>query len=203
VVQRERLHRPTAGVGGFPGRLPDECQRRHYRAGSAQCVDPGSFLQRDYTQNGFDFFAHDTWQVTPGLALNFGVRYSYLGPLADQDHAITTFVPGKGIVGPGNGLDTLYQRDLNNFAPRAGFAWQPRRDGKTVVRGSYGIFYDAPAVAFFASNTGGGNGGAAGVNANPGGTIPVQSRPRPRDWYCETAWTRGRALPCRSSASCR
>lgn len=135
----------------------------------------GSFLQRDYIQDSFDLFLHDNWQVTPRLNLNLGVRYTNLAPLDDRDHTITTFVPGKGIVGPGNGLDSLYPRDWNNLAPRFGFAFQPVRNGSTVIRGSYGIFYDVPAVVFFASNTGGGNGGAAGVNANPGGSLPIQT----------------------------
>jgi hypothetical protein len=135
----------------------------------------GSFLQRDYTQNSVDLFAQDNYQVTPRLNLNFGIRYTYLTPLGDKKNSITTFVPGKGIVGPGNGLDTLYKKDWNNFAPRFGFAFQPVKGGRMVIRGGYGIFFDVPAVAFLASNTGGGNGGAAGVNANPGGPVPVQS----------------------------
>ncbi len=155
-------------------------------AGGATIVRPapgtsveGSFLQRDYTQNSFDLFIHDSFQITPRLNLNAGIRYSSWSPLGDKNNSITTFVPGAGIVGPGNGLDTLYPRDSNNFAPRFGFAFQPHRNGNTVIRGSYGIFFDAPAIAFFASNTGGGNGGAAGVNANPGGPVPIQSLSAP------------------------
>jgi hypothetical protein len=139
----------------------------------------GSFLQRNYTQNSLDWFAQDGWQVTPKLTVNFGIRFSYLGPLGDEKNEITTFVPGKGIVGPGHGLNTLYQRDLNNYAPRAGFAWQPFKGHATVIRGGYGIYYDVPAVAFFAANNGGGNGGAAGVNANPGGPLPIYSLSAP------------------------
>lgn len=135
----------------------------------------GSFLQRDYTQNSFDLFVHDTWRISPSFSLNFGARYTYLSPLADKDNSITTFVPGQGIVGPGHGLDSLYHRDWNNIAPRIGFAWQPTKDGKTVIRGGYGVFFDVPAVVYFSSNTGGGNGGAVGVNANPGGPLPVQT----------------------------
>ena len=139
----------------------------------------GSFLQRDYTQNSLDWFIHDNWQVNSALSVNFGVRFSYLGPLGDKKHEITTFVPGKGIVGPGSGLDTLYHRDLNNYAPRVGFAWTPFKGKATVLRGGYGIYYDVPAVAFFAANTGGGNGGAAGVDANPGGPLPIYSLSAP------------------------
>jgi hypothetical protein len=135
----------------------------------------GSFLQRDYIQDSFDLFLQDNYQATSKLNLNFGVRYTYLTPLGDKKDSITTFVPGKGIVGPGNGLDSLYKKDWNNFAPRFGFAYQPVKGGRMVIRGGYGIYFDVPAVAFLASNTGGGNGGAAGVNANPGGPLPVQS----------------------------
>ncbi len=146
----------------------------------------GSFLQRNYTQNSFDWFIHDNWQVNSALTVNFGVRYTYLGPLADEKHEITTFVPGMGIVGPGHGLDTLYHRDLKDYAPRVGFAWQPFKNKATVIRGGYGIFYDVPAIAFFAANPGGGNGGAAGVNANPGGPLPIYSLTAPPGLVLQT-----------------
>ena len=133
----------------------------------------GSFLQRDYIQDSFDLFVHDNWQVTPRLNLNFGVRYTYLDPLNDKKNSITTFIPGKGIT------TGLYPSDWNNFAPRFGFAYQPFQQARTVIRGSYGIYHDVPAVVFFASNNGGSNGGAAGVNANPGGPTPIQTLSAP------------------------
>lgn len=129
-------------------------------------------LQRDYRQNSFDLFAHDNFQVTPRLNVNFGVRYTYLGPLSEKDNSITTFIPGRGIVAAGIDIDSLYEKDWNNFSPRFGFAFTPKRGGNTVIRGAYGVFFDTPAVSFFASNNPG-NGGAAGVNGNPGGPTPV------------------------------
>ena len=144
-----------------------------YPSNSSGAVIVLGALQRDYHQNSFDWWAHDTVRVTPKLSLNFGVRYTYQGVLHDANNNVTTFVPDKGFVGPGNGLDTLYPKDWNNFAPRVGFAWTPARNGKTVIRGAYGIFYDVPALNFFVANTGLPNGGAAGINANPGGPNPV------------------------------
>ena len=132
-------------------------------------------LQRDYVQNSFDSWVHDTFQVTPTLSLNFGVRFTYHGPLSDKKGTLSTFVPGKGFIGPGSGLDTLYPRDLNNFTPRVGFAWTPKKNGKTVLRGSFGFFNDVPPLNFIVANTGMPNGGSAGVHANPGGTAPVYS----------------------------
>jgi len=130
-------------------------------------------LQRDYVQNSYDGWFHDNWQVTSGLNINFGVRYTYHGPLNDKKNTLSTFVPGRGFVGPGSGLDSLYPRDLNNFMPRIGFAWTPQRNGKTAIRGSFGFFTDVPPLNFIVANTGMPNGGSAGVHANPGGTAPV------------------------------
>ncbi|MFN0103759.1 MAG: carboxypeptidase regulatory-like domain-containing protein [Bryobacteraceae bacterium] len=130
-------------------------------------------LQRDYVQNSFDGWVHDNWQLSPTLNINFGVRFTYHGPLNDKKNTLSTFVPGVGFAGPGSGLDSLYPRDLNNYTPRAGFAWTPRRNGKTVLRGSFGFFNDVPPLNFIVANTGMPNGGSAGVHANPGGAAPV------------------------------
>jgi len=144
-----------------------------YPSNSSGAVIVVGALQRDYYQNSFDWWAHDTLRVTPKLVLNFGVRYTYHGILHDANNNVTTFVPSAGFVGPGNGIDSLYPKDWNNFAPRFGLAYTPGRGGKTVIRGAWGVFYDVPALNFFVANTGLPNGGAAGINANPGGPNPV------------------------------
>lgn len=130
--------------------------------------------QRTYRQNSGDGFLHDVWRATPSLTLNGGVRYTYNGVLYDEENALTNFLPERGLVNVGRDIVHLYPRDLNNFAPRVGFAYALGGEGKTVVRGGYGIFYDIPAVSFFVSN-GGGNGAASGISNNPGGPLPVFS----------------------------
>jgi hypothetical protein len=144
-----------------------------YPTNSSGAVIVQGALQRDYYQNSFDWWLHDTFRVTPKLTLNYGVRFTDHGVLHDAANNVTTFLPGTGFAAPGNGVDSLYPKDLNNFAPRFGFAYTPIRDGKTVIRGGYGVYYDVPALNFFVANTGLPNGGAAGVNANPGGPNPV------------------------------
>jgi len=131
-------------------------------------------LQRLYLQNSFDLWAGDTFRINSRLTLNYGARYTYQGVLHDSKNSITNFIPGQGFVTPNeNGAGPLYPQDWRDLAPRFGFAYTPMADGKTVIRGGYGIFYDVPPLNFFTANTSLSNGGAAGVNANPGGANPV------------------------------
>jgi hypothetical protein len=85
-------------------------------------VGPISFTQRfgvadlSYGQTQWSGFVQDTWRVASRLTLNAGMRFDYQSLLDDR----------------------------NNFGPRAGFAWDVRGTGSTVVRGGYGVYYDQP-----------------------------------------------------------
>ena len=127
--------------------------------------------QRNYYENSVDWFAQDTWKVSQSLTLNIGVRWDYFGPFIDPTNRISTFIPSMGgIIYTGHGIDTIYPRRWNNFAPRFGFAYSPGH--RLVIRGNYGIFYDQPVLkAFGDSNPP--NRGATGVLANPGSVAPV------------------------------
>jgi hypothetical protein len=99
-------------------------------------------------------YAQDDWKVTDRLTLNIGVRYELPSPWMDKFDAINTVVPDPnirskkfpnapiGMLFPGDLPRGLYNTDKNNFAPRFGFAWDVFGDGKTAVRGAFGIFYD-------------------------------------------------------------
>ncbi|MBI1746413.1 MAG: TonB-dependent receptor [Acidobacteria bacterium] len=71
------------------------------------------------------FYIQDGIKVRPGLFLNLGLRYD----VELQDKTPGRFLP--------NGIN----RDKNNFGPRVGFSWDPFNNGKTIVRGGYGIYY--------------------------------------------------------------
>jgi len=92
--------------------------------------------------NAFNFFAQDSVQVTRRLNLNFGLRYEYFGPLHSVNKDLAVFIPGAGMPIQGNGIDSVFKPDRNNFAPRFGFAYQPTANGELVVRGGIGVFFD-------------------------------------------------------------
>jgi hypothetical protein len=112
----------------------------------------------------FGFFAQDTWRVTRKLTLNYGLRYDVeISPL---------FAPATSLNAAAEkslGVIEGIPRDYNNVAPRFGLAWDPKGDGKTVVRAGYGIFYDHPLLAIaFDSVTA--DGGRSVQLLSPGGT---------------------------------
>ncbi len=118
--------------------------------------------------NTFALFGQDAWKLTPRMTVNYGVRYDYEGPLHDGYKNLSIFDPQKGFVFQGNGIDSLYPRDWKNVSPRVGFAFQPRANGDTVVRGSFGVYFDQPVISAFLNNHVSNN-GAIGIQANPVG----------------------------------
>jgi hypothetical protein len=132
-------------------------------------------LRRGIYNKAFDIFAQDTYQVLSSLTLNYGLRYTYNGPFTSNG-VISGFRPGAagadgyGLVSVGSGLDSVYNSNKTNLAPRFGFSYQAA--SKMVIRGTYGIYFDVPNFNGFFDNRPG-NGGAAGVQANPTGATPV------------------------------
>jgi hypothetical protein len=123
--------------------------------------------ERSYLVNSYDGWAHDTFQVNSQLSVNFGVRYTYQGA-PHTAGALYNFIPSQGFV-----TTPLYNPSKVDFAPRMGFAYTPSKNGKWVVRGGFGVFYDVPAVSEFTAAGGVGNGGANGAAYNPVGDSPV------------------------------
>ncbi|HEY2116794.1 MAG TPA: TonB-dependent receptor [Candidatus Angelobacter sp.] len=88
------------------------------------------------------FFAQDSWRLRNNLTLNYGVRYDYeLTPTFAAANALSQSAQDALNITQG------IPRDNNNVAPRVGLAWDPKGDSKTVIRMSYGMFYDHPLLA--------------------------------------------------------
>ena len=129
-----------------------------------------------YTHTGSGF-AEDSWQLTPKLNVNLGVRYDYQQPFYTNPTNLSIFDPNNGgLVVPGSGSGTpqyIYNSNKLDFSPRVGFSYQALKG--TVVRANFGLYYDQPAGQAFFGNIGIPNGGAGGVNNNPAGSEPNES----------------------------
>ncbi len=132
--------------------LPDQ-----YQQGAAQ--------QEHVRTSSFYFFGQDSWKISSRLTMNYGLRWELNTPQKDIGRRVQTFRPGQstqrypclqtatndcasafptGLLFPGEqgvpaGLTTTYYKA---FAPRIGLAWDPQGNGKTSIRGGWGLFYN-------------------------------------------------------------
>jgi hypothetical protein len=123
--------------------------------------------QSEQRWRDLEFYVADSWQASPRLTVDFGVRYSIYYNMVDASDKITSFVPslfnpalgadpcnglleppgtnfcrGAGARGGAEGPNrSLMEQDLNNFAPRVGVAWDLFGDGKTAIRAGLGQFF--------------------------------------------------------------
>ncbi|MBZ5554163.1 MAG: TonB-dependent receptor [Acidobacteriia bacterium] len=106
-----------------------------------------------FRSNVYAGYIQDNWRVKPRLTLSLGLRYEIFTPLTEKFDRIANLdiapnftdasavLPGQ--TGPFFGVfpQSLINGDYNNLSPRFGFAWRPFAKKRTVVRGSYGIFF--------------------------------------------------------------
>jgi hypothetical protein len=134
-------------------------------------VDPRTGTQPEYYRgfraNEFATYFQDDWKVRSNLTLNLGLRWEYFGPPHNFRPGLdSNFYFGSAVTPVPNATanpffpvnsplaaqvargsfqlrdNEIWKKDVNNFAPRVGFAWDVFSNQKLVIRGGGGIFYD-------------------------------------------------------------
>jgi hypothetical protein len=111
---------------------------------------PGDFIQGignphdSFPNVPLGLFWQDSWRVRPNVTLNYGLRYDIEFPPQFKSPTALALA-GYDFLGLQKGIQTA----KHNFQPRVGIAWDPKGDGKTVVRASYGMFYDHPLLGLY------------------------------------------------------
>jgi hypothetical protein len=120
---------------------------------NAEFFDKGGVRQgtdnKRFRQHEYDWYGQDSWKIRPNLTLTLGLRYQLDGVPYEEDANFSNLLvdPASAppltmtIVGPGTGHQ-VYKQDYSNIEPRVGFSWDPWKDGKTAIRGAFGIFHD-------------------------------------------------------------
>ncbi len=110
---------------------------------------------RGYRYRDFALYAQDSWRMTPRLTLNYGLRYEFYGVQHNSDPKLdSNLYYGSGtnlfeqlrsaqmLLAPNSPIGELWKPRYGDLGPRVGFAYALTGDGKTSIRGGYGISYE-------------------------------------------------------------
>jgi hypothetical protein len=142
--QQKPAEEAFAAAGPFPGGVTNPLnypvERVRYGNGlgfstlQAALGFPAGGLGPD---NRIGWYIGDAWKVKPNFTLSLGLRYDRDTGRTDSD-----LPPDPTINAAFPGLGNRIQQPNTNFAPQLGIAWDPKKNGKTVIRAGIGLYYE-------------------------------------------------------------
>jgi hypothetical protein len=97
-------------------------------------------------------YVMDDWRARPNLTLNLGLRYE-AATVPSEAHGKLSNLPSLTSTTPHLGDPFFSNPAKLDFEPRVGFAWDPPGNGKTSIRGGFGIFDNLPLPYLFAATS--------------------------------------------------
>jgi hypothetical protein len=152
----------------------------------------GTRHNANYSLNNSSVFLQDNWRWKPNFTLRGGLKWEYYSPLREDDNlALLPALDGRSVrdalLNPDGRVTFVngdfYKKDLNNFGPAIGFAWDPFKDGRTAVRGGYSLTFVNEETVQVAINAAGSNFGLQAdaflpaVYTTVGAGVPVVPTP--------------------------
>ena len=153
--------------GNLVGGVPDQTTISNYnvaKGGATGNLYPdGTFINRHFKANEFEWYVQDNWRARPNLTITFGIRHTILqtpyeengqqiAPTIDTDawykqrniaalqgqvyEPLLQFAPS----GPANHAPGLWSKQKTNFAPRLAIVYAPNE--KTSIRSGFGLYFD-------------------------------------------------------------
>ena len=156
VLLRNQFHQP--GAFSFTADVTNLAMAS-FLLGMQRTFLQGNGEYKDNRINSFSLFFQDDWHISRKLTVNLGLRYDPFFPWKETKGRIEVFSPAaynagqvssvyinapKGLLFPGdpNVPQWGQKGNFKNFEPRVGFAYDLTGDGKTAIRGGFGMFYD-------------------------------------------------------------
>lgn len=140
-------------LANLAGLLNDDAALYNITSATSGWV-PGAPWVRNYTYDNDALYAQDQWKIRKTLTLTAGLRWDYYSPVNEASglmmqptitngNAISSLLNPNGTLSlyGGSTGPPLYNKNLKNFAPNAGLAWDVFGNGKTSVRAGYALRY--------------------------------------------------------------
>jgi hypothetical protein len=193
----------TIAYGNLIGGIPEATTISNYnvnKGGATGSLLPdGTFINRQFKANEFEWYVQDAWRARPNLTITFGIRHTILqtpyetngqqiAPTIDTDawfrqrnaaaahgqvyEPLLQFSPS----GPANHAPGLWSKQKTNFAPRLAIAYSPNE--KTSIRGGFGLYFDHYGEGIVNSFDQFGSYGLHSTVSNPAGVYGFETAPR-------------------------